>query len=174
MMTKRSHRNHSHAFKAKVALVTIKGEKTMVELAQQFDIHPNQIKQWKDQLLDGVADVFDEGCKATAEPVVDIKSLHTKIGEMTPENSAPQSRASLLRKQACVQGRTVERKAITDRHHKLSVCRQARIHGISRGSVYYLPQPALAADLVLMRRIDELHLDYPSSPGAGLLISTRN
>lgn len=48
-----------------------------------------------------------------------------------------------------------------DRSHKLSVSRQARILGISRGSVYYLPQPASVADLALMRRIDELHLDYP-------------
>lgn len=48
-----------------------------------------------------------------------------------------------------------------DRNHELSVSRQARILGISRGSVYYLPQPASVADLALMRRIDELHLDYP-------------
>jgi putative transposase len=48
-----------------------------------------------------------------------------------------------------------------DRNYKLSVSRQAQILGISRGSVYYLPQPASAADLALMRRIDELHLDYP-------------
>lgn len=48
-----------------------------------------------------------------------------------------------------------------DRNHELSVTRQARVLGISRGSVYYLPQPASVADLALMRRIDELHLDYP-------------
>lgn len=48
-----------------------------------------------------------------------------------------------------------------DRNHELSVSRQARILGISRGSVYYLPQPASAVDLAVMRRIDELHLEYP-------------
>lgn len=52
-MTKRPRRNHSPAFKAKVALATLKGEKTLAEVAQQFDVHPNQIKQWKDQLLAG-------------------------------------------------------------------------------------------------------------------------
>jgi transposase len=57
MMTKRPRRNHSLAFKAKVALAAIKGEKTMIELAQQFDVHLNQIKQWKDQLLDGAVGV---------------------------------------------------------------------------------------------------------------------
>lgn len=86
-MTKRPRRNHSPAFKAKVALAAIRGEKTMVELAQQFDVHPNQIKQWKDQLLDGAADVFDDGRKETAEPVVDVKSLHAKIGELTLESA---------------------------------------------------------------------------------------
>ena len=48
-----------------------------------------------------------------------------------------------------------------DRDHKLSVSRQAKVLGISRGSVYYLPRPTSAADLALMRRIDELHLEYP-------------
>ena len=48
-----------------------------------------------------------------------------------------------------------------DRTHELSVSRQARLLGISRGSIYYLPRPTPAADLALMRRIDELHLDYP-------------
>jgi transposase len=86
MMTKRPRRNHSPTFKAKVALAAIKGEKTMVELAQQFDVHPNQIKQWKDQLLDGAAEVFDDGRKEDATPAVDVKSLHAKIGELTLEN----------------------------------------------------------------------------------------
>lgn len=61
-----------------------------------------------------------------------------------------------------------------DRSHKLSVSRQARILGISRGSVYYLPQPASFVDLALMRRIDELHLDYPFAGSRmlqGLLIA---
>ena len=48
-----------------------------------------------------------------------------------------------------------------DIHHALSISRQARLVGISRGSVYYLPKPVSAADLALMRRIDELHLEYP-------------
>ena len=54
-MTRRPRRNHTPAFKAKVALAAVKGDKTLAELAQQFDIHPNQITQWKAQLLDGAA-----------------------------------------------------------------------------------------------------------------------
>ena len=60
-MTRRPRRNHSPAFKAKVALAAIRGEQTLVELSQQFDVHANQIKQWKDQLLEGATGVFVNG-----------------------------------------------------------------------------------------------------------------
>ncbi len=53
-MAKRPRRNHTPAFKAKVALAAVGGEKTIIELAQQFDVHPNQITQWRSQLLDGL------------------------------------------------------------------------------------------------------------------------
>ena len=85
-MTKRTRRNHTPAFKAKVALAALKGEKTLAELAQQFDVHANQITQWKGQLLDGAAGVFGNGKSKTAAPSVDLKSLHAKIGELTLEN----------------------------------------------------------------------------------------
>ena len=83
-MSMRPRRNHSPAFKAKVALAAVKGEKTLAELAQQFNVHPNQITQWKAQLLDGAADVF--GAEKAASPPVDVKTLHAKIGELTLAN----------------------------------------------------------------------------------------
>jgi transposase len=86
-MTKRARRNHSPAFKAKVALAALKGEKTLAELAQQFDVHANQITQWKAQLLGGAARIFGSEAKAgPAAPTMDLKSLHAKIGELTLEN----------------------------------------------------------------------------------------
>jgi len=73
-MTRRPRRNHSPALKAKVAVVAIKGEKTLIELAQDFDVHPNQIKQWRDQLLEGTTGVFGDATKAEPEPVIDVKT----------------------------------------------------------------------------------------------------
>ena len=84
-MSKRPRRNHSPAFKAKVALAAVRGEKTLAELAQQYDVHPNLINQWRSRLLEGAADVF--GAEASAvEPGVDLTVLHAKIGELTLAN----------------------------------------------------------------------------------------
>ena len=86
-MTKRTRRNHSPAFKAKVALAAVKGEKTLAELAQQFDVHPNQITTWRGQLLEGAAGVFGSDSRAEpAEQAIDVKTLHAKIGELTLVN----------------------------------------------------------------------------------------
>jgi len=85
-MTRRPRRNHSAAFKAKVALAALKGDRTMSELAQQFDLHPNQIKQWKDQLLENVQGVFEGSTKPEASAPVDLKELHAKIGQLALEN----------------------------------------------------------------------------------------
>ena len=84
-MSKRPRRNHLPAFKAKVALEASKGEYTLTELAQRFDVHPNQISQWKTQLLERIPEAFDQNRQSSAQPI-DIKTLHAKIGELTLEN----------------------------------------------------------------------------------------
>ena len=84
-MSRRPRRNHSPAFKSKVALAAIKGEQTITELAQKFDVHPNQITQWKGQLLEQASTVFEQGSAPKDSPV-DIKTLHAKIGELALEN----------------------------------------------------------------------------------------
>ena len=86
-MSRRPRRNHSPAFKAKVALAAIKGDRTLAELSEQFDVHPNQITSWKAQLEGGAADVFGPGGgNGAAQPAIDVKSLHAKIGELALEN----------------------------------------------------------------------------------------
>jgi transposase len=86
-MKKRARRNHSPVFKAKVALAAIKGDRTLAQLSDQFDVHANQITDWKDQLVEFAAEVFERGSSGkTSAPAVDIKTLHAKIGELTLEN----------------------------------------------------------------------------------------
>ena len=86
-MSRRPRRNHTPAFKAKLALAAIKGDRTLAELAEQFDVHPNQITSWKAQLEEGAADVFGPGGgNGSMPPAVDVKLLHAKIGELTLEN----------------------------------------------------------------------------------------
>ena len=83
-MSKRPRRNHCAIFKAKVALDAIRGEKTLAELAKVHDVHPNQIVDWKSQLLERAASVF--GTESTSAPRVDLKELHAKIGQLALEN----------------------------------------------------------------------------------------
>jgi transposase len=85
-MSKRPRRNHSAAFKAKVAIAAIKGDRTIAQIAEHFDVHPNQVMTWKAQLEGGAADVFGASRASQQEPAVDVKQLHAKIGELTLEN----------------------------------------------------------------------------------------
>lgn len=87
-MSKRPRRNHAAAFKAKVALEAIKGEKTVTEIAQRLDVHPNPVTEWRRQLLERAADVFG-GTATGAQPAIDVKALHAKIGQLTLENDFP-------------------------------------------------------------------------------------
>jgi len=70
-MTRRKRRNHSSAFKAKVALAAVRGEHTLAELAEQFDVHPNQIQDWKKRLVDGAEDV----CCGQAQPDTQLSTF---------------------------------------------------------------------------------------------------
>jgi transposase len=99
-MTKRTRRTHAPSFQAKVALAALKGEKTLAELAQQYDAHPNQITARKAHLVEAASGLFGSaGTASEAAPAIDVKTLHAKIGELTLENdflSGALSKAGLL------------------------------------------------------------------------------
>jgi transposase len=83
---RRKRRTHSAEFKAKVALAACQGELTMAELVKKFDVHANQVTDWKKQLLDGAADVFGKGAQKSEVADETIEQLHAKIGRLTMEN----------------------------------------------------------------------------------------
>jgi transposase len=85
-MTRRKRRNHSSAFKAKVALAAVKGDRTLAELADQFDVHPNQIQEWKKRLVEGAEDVFGGNAVEAQHSEREIEQLHAKVGQLTMEN----------------------------------------------------------------------------------------
>jgi transposase-like protein len=84
-MTKQSRKQHSPAFKAKVALEAIREDATVAELAAKYQIHPTLIHTWKKQLLEGAMEVFEKGRKKS-EPEIDQQELFRQIGQLKVEN----------------------------------------------------------------------------------------
>ena len=85
-MTRRKRRNHSPAFKAKVALASVSGDRTLAELAEQFDVHPNQIQDWKKRLVDGAENMFGGNAVEAQHTEREMEKLHAKVGQLTMEN----------------------------------------------------------------------------------------
>jgi len=151
-MTRRKRRNHSAEFKVKVALAAIKGDHTLAELSTQFDLHQNQIIDWKNQLLEQSINIFSRPT-AQQEPEIDLKALHAKIGHQALQ-------IDFFRR--CAQkNRAAERQKMIDKTHQLSVRQQSQLIQINRSTLYYKPKEISSTDLSLMRLIDEIHLDYP-------------
>ena len=82
---RRKRRNHTSAFKAKVALAALKGDRTLADLAEQFDVHPNQIQDWRKRLLENADSIFGRGQQQQEDAAGQVKDLHAKIGQLTME-----------------------------------------------------------------------------------------
>jgi hypothetical protein len=137
---KRPRRNHAPAFKAKVALAALRGNRTLAELAQQFDVHP---RSRSGRPNPGRARGGRFRCKGP--PREDRPTGHGERFFGRRARSAPRC----------------ERQAMITPQHPLPVTRQCHILALARSSVYYTPQPVPPADLALMRQVDGLHLEHP-------------
>ncbi|NOE48049.1 IS3 family transposase [Vibrio cholerae] len=149
----RKRRNHSPEFKAKVALDAAKGDKTVAELAQKYNLHANQISTWKKELLENAAMIFATENHTGKESSEEVDKLHAKIGQLTMENGFfGQSARSLDRAQ---------RKSSLVKSTPLPIKRQCELLNIARSSAYYQPIGLSAEEITLRRMIDEIHLQYP-------------
>ena len=148
-------RNFSAAFKAKVALEALVGDKSLAELAAKHAVHPNMITQWKRQAKESLPEVFaKKSSRGSGDHEGEVKSLHAKIGQLTVENDFfVEGLRSMSR----------DRRAgmIDADHPRLSISRQCKLVDISRSSHYYTAKGESPLNVQLMRLIDEQYLSTP-------------
>src|SRR5208283_1076907 len=140
--------------KAKVALAAVRGDRTTSELVSQFGVHSTQIGQWKRRLLDGAAELFsDDRRREVQDQDALVAELYEQIGRLQME-------LGWLKKKLpnSIEGK---RQCIEPDHPQLSVRRQCELLGLNRSSWHYRPLGESAANLALMRRIDEQYLKEP-------------
>lgn len=152
-MTRGARRNHTPAFKAKVALAAVKGDRALAQLAEQFDVHANQITSWKAQL-----EAAPPMCSGQ-EPACRGATRHRC--EVAAHQDRRADAGERFFRRSAHQGGIAGCKAMIDREHDLPITKQAEALNISRGSVYYLPRPVLSADLAIMQRLYQLHPEFP-------------
>ncbi|WP_419167033.1 IS3 family transposase [Candidatus Palauibacter sp.] len=148
-------RRFTPEFKARVALEALRERDSVQAIARRHELHPNQVSTWKRQLLEGLPEVFAGGAgrKLAKEHEAKVRELYAKIGELTVERDFFRRGPQALSR--------AERVRMIERDGPPSLSRQCALVGVSRSSRYYRPKGESAENLALMRRMDELHMDYP-------------
>ena len=154
-MTKRKRRNHSASFKAKVAVAAMRGDRTLAELAEHFDVHPNQIQDWKKKLV------------AHAETLFGNRWQQRRSRERgaqdpaTPRHDRPADDGEGFFIQSARSRPLSERRTMIQSDQPLPVTRRCELLKVARSTAYCRPGPVSHEDVVLMRLIDEIHLELP-------------
>lgn len=153
-MTKRMRRNHTSAFMAKIAVAALRGDQMLAELAEQYDVHPNQVQDWKKRPVEGADDIFGGHAVETEHKERKVEKLHTKIGQLAMEKDFVFGESARARP-------LIERRAKILMDHRLPKAQRCELLDVPRSTAYYEPTPVSAQNLVLMRLIDESYLQCP-------------
>jgi len=141
-------RSHDAAFKARVALEALRGEKTIAQIASEYGVHPNQIRQWRQKLLEELPQLFSDRRKSAEKDGEELKAeLYRQIGQLKVE-------LDWLKK---IPDASVEekRRLIESDHRMISISRQCELLGLARSSYYDQPEKDESCNHVLINRIDE-------------------
>ncbi len=149
-------KNYSGKFKAKVAVEVIKEQDTIAELASKYEVHRSLLTRWKKEALEGLPTLFSTARKdkAKSEDTQNlIENLYKQIGQLSVENDWLKKR---------LKESIADRRDLVDKNHpNISITRQCKLLQISKGALYYKPQPIDSYTLTLMDLLDEQHTRTP-------------
>ncbi|MEP7199938.1 MAG: transposase [Chloroflexota bacterium] len=147
-------RQYSSAYKFKLALEAAKGSKTLAQLSSDTGVHPNQLSQWKAQLLDGGAHLYQRNpAQSVRELQQPAAALYEQIGRLKME-------LEWLKKK-CPESPAAQRALLAPNHPALSLRRQCELLGLARATYYYQPAGESALNLRLLRLLAEQYLKTP-------------